>query len=221
MNMTPERWAYTGHYLHDVFGEEPASFARLTEEAARASLPTISIGPEVGRLLQILASSTRGRVALELGTLGGYSAAWIAQGLSPGGRLVTLEADPRHAAFARGQLQELGLAASVEVRCGKALDVIPELARELGPESLDFVFIDAVKMEYPKYFELLHPMMAPGGLLVADNVLGAGDWWIDDEAHPSRREVDRFNRKVASSRDYQSACLPLREGLLVARRTGA
>jgi predicted O-methyltransferase YrrM len=102
MDMTPERWEFTCAYLRGVFGREDEPLAGLHERAAAAGLPDISVSPDVGRLLMILASMCArpgGSLALELGTLGGYSAIWIARGL--GGRLITLEPESAHAAFAR------------------------------------------------------------------------------------------------------------------------
>jgi caffeoyl-CoA O-methyltransferase len=100
MPMTPERWAFTNGYVREVFGREDAVLSELKGEAQRWGLPDIAVSADVGRLLALLTSLTEGRLALELGTLGGYSAIWIARALRPGGRLVTVENDPRHADFA-------------------------------------------------------------------------------------------------------------------------
>jgi predicted O-methyltransferase YrrM len=218
MEMTPARWRYTNEYLGEVFGAEDAGLARLRAEAQAAGLPAIAVSAEVGRLLQLLVGLTPARRALELGTLGGYSAAWIARGLAPEGKLTTVELDPRHADFAEGQLARLGLAPQVELRRGAALEVLQQLAKEWGPGTVDFAFVDAVKREYPAYFEALHPLLAPGALLVVDNVLGTGSWWIDAAESPDRAAVDALNRAVAGHPEYGAVALPLREGLLLARR---
>jgi predicted O-methyltransferase YrrM len=75
-----------------------------------------------------------------------------------------------------------------------------------------------VKSEYPEYFRIARRLLAVGGLLIADNVLGTGGWWIDDEANASRGAVDELNRTLAADPDFEAACVPLREGLLIARR---
>ena len=214
MGMSDGRWTRTNAYLQEVFGRDDAHLSRLVAEAAREGLPEIAVSSEVGRLLSLLVSTTRGLRALELGTLGGYSATWIARGLASGGRLSTVELSPKHADFARRHLAAAGLSDRVEVIEGAALEVIDKL----GPEPFDFVFIDAVKTEYPEYFAALAGRIAPGGLFVADNVLGARSWWIDDAGHPDREAVDRFNRMVASDPRFQTAAVPLREGVLIARR---
>lgn len=217
--MTPARWRYTSDYLRDVFGAEDEGLAQLTAAADAAGLPKIAISGDVGRLLTLLTSFTRGRLALELGTLAGYSAVWIARGLAPDGRLITVERDPRHAEVAREGIAACGEDHRVEVRVQGALEALEALRGELPPESLDLVFLDADKRDYPAYFEAARPLIAPGGLLVADNALGSSQWWIDDEGHPDRAGADALNRRLAADQEYTAVGLPIREGLLVARRT--
>ena len=212
-DMTPERWQWLGDYAHELFGDPDDQLATLMERAVEAGLPSIAVSADVGRLLNILASSTPGRVALELGTLGGYSGIWIARGLAPQGRLVTIEANPDHADFAEGEFSAAGLADKVEVRRGEALEVLPTLAEEIGPGSVDFVFIDAVKSEYPDYLRAVKPLLAPGAILVADNVYGTGQGWIDEGYG-----TDEFNRMVAADPDFVATAAPMRQGVLIARR---
>ena len=173
---------------------------------------------DVARLLMMLTSMTRGRLAIEVGALAGYSGIWLARGLQPGGRLITIEFEPKHAEFAREQFEKAGVADRVEVRVGKALDVLPRLARDLAPASVDVVFLDAEKTEYPDYWRIVRPLIAVGGLILADNVLGSGDWWIDAEGNESRDAADRFSRLVANDRDLESVAVPLRQGVLIGRR---
>ena len=218
MDVNRERWAYIQEYSREVFGRQDAHLAGLMDEAVEIGLPNIAVSADVGRLLMILTSMTRGQLAIELGTLGGYSGIWIARGLKPGGRLITIEPEPAHADFAKVQFERAGVDDRIEMRCGAALDVLPKLAQELDPNSVDVVFIDAVKTEYPDYWEMVRPMIAAGGLVLADNVLGSGSWSIDDEAQPQRAAVDRFNRLVADDPDFEAAVVPLRNGVLVGRR---
>jgi predicted O-methyltransferase YrrM len=217
MPMTPDRWAYTSDYLRRTFGHEAGSLEGLRERALAAGLPDIAVSGDVGSLLSLLASTTKRRMAIEVGTLGGYSAIWIARGFAPG-RLLTIEYDERHADFAEEELRRAGLAERVELRRGAGLDVLDALARELAPGSVDFAFIDADKREYPAYWERLRPLIAPGGLFVADNILGTSAWWIDDEAHPARMAVDALSCSLAADPEFDAAAVPIREGLLIARR---
>jgi predicted O-methyltransferase YrrM len=151
--------------------------------------------------------------ALELGTLAGYSAIWIARGLLPDGKLTTIEFEPKHAEFARREIAAAGESSRVDVVEGPALKVVPGLAEQWGEASVDFVFIDAVKAEYVDYFHQVKPLIKSGGLLVADNVYGTGTGWIDEGYG-----TDTFNRLVADDDDFESVGLPLRQGVLVARR---
>jgi predicted O-methyltransferase YrrM len=224
MDMTPSRWIATGSYLVDVFGAQDAQLATLMPRAVAAGLPDIAVSPDVGRMLMLLAGMTGGgqgaRTALELGTLAGYSGIWIARGLAPGGRLISVEAEPAHADFAQREFDAAGVSASVEIRRGRAMEVLPALAAEWAPGSVDFVFIDAAKREYPDYFALVRPLIATGGLLVADNVLGSHTWWIDLPAGRSADHdgADRFNHIVAADPDFEAVAVPIREGVLIARR---
>ena len=218
MDMNRQRWAYIQEYSREVFGRQDAHLAGLMDEAVEIGLPNIAVSADVGRLLMILTSMTRGQLAIELGTLGGYSGIWIARGLKPGGRLVTIEREQAPADFAKVQFERAGVDDRIEMRCGAALDVLPKLAQELDPNSVDVVFIDAVKTEYPDYWEMVRPMIAAGGLVLADNVLGSGSYSIDDEADPQRLAVDRFNRLVADDPDFEAVVVPLRNGVLVGRR---
>lgn len=234
MEMTPQRWAATTQYINALFGQEDETLRGLMGRAVRDGLPDIAIDAGAGRLLSLLCAMTNGgrgaRSAIEVGTLAGYSAIWIARALAPDGRLYSIEAEPRHAAFARRMFAEAGVSDRVEIIEGKGLDVLPSLVRRLGgPSSIDFVFLDAVKTEYPAYFEQVATGIRPGGLIVADNTLGSGRWWIDaidpaltgedrEEAEASRAAADRLCRTLAADERFESAMIPIREGFLVGRR---
>lgn len=213
--MTPERWSYIGDYADDVFGRYDEHLAGLMDRAVAAGLPPIAVSSDVGRLLKILVSMTPGKLALELGTLAGYSGIWIARGLADDGRLITIEHKDEHADFAQAEFETAGVADKVEIRRGAALELLPGIAAEFGNESLDFVFIDAVKSEYVAYFELIRPMVKRGGMLVADNVYGSGSGWIDQGYG-----TDQFNRLIAADPDFEAVATPMREGVLIARRCG-
>ncbi len=211
--MTPERWSYLGDYAAEVFGQYDDHLAGLMERAVDSGLPPIAVSADVGRLLKILAAMTEGNLAIELGTLAGYSAIWIARGLAEDGRLLTIEHEDAHADFAQAEFEEAGVADKIEIVRGAALDVLPPIAKEVGESSVDFVFIDARKSEYVDYFRLLKPLIKSGGMLVADNVYATGAGWID-EGHGT----DEFNRMIASDPDFDAVATPMREGILIARR---
>jgi caffeoyl-CoA O-methyltransferase len=156
---------------------------------------------------------TRGLLAVEVGTLAGYSGIWITRGLRPEGRLITIEPEPRHAAFAGEQFERAGIADRVEIRPGTGMEVLSDLAAELEPGRVDVLFLDALKHEYSDYFRIARPLIAVGGLVLADNVYGTGLGWID-QGHGT----DAFNRLISADPDFEAVAVPLRQGVLIARR---
>ena len=224
MDAAPEKSQKTQAYIREVFGQQDAHLAGLMNRATEAGLPDIAISADVGRLLTLLTSLSgadgRGAAhALEFGTLAGYSGVWIARGLRRGGRLITVEPNPEHAAFAEQTFKDAGVADRVSLRRAPALEVIPSIMGEWGPESVDFVFLDAIKTEYRDYFDGLLPLLRPGAIIAADNCLGGGSWWVTDDpgSSPDRDAVDAFNRYLAARDDFITTMVPLREGVLVAR----
>lgn len=218
VDMTPARWQYTTNYSNSVFGLQDAHLAGLMNEAVAAGLPDIAVSADVGRLLKLLVSMTCAKLVIEVGALAGYSTIWLARGLSPGGKVITIEYEPKHAEVVRRNIQTAGVADRVDVRVGAGLDVLPILRKELGTNSVDVVFLDAVKTEYPDYWKIVRDMIKPGGLILADNVYGGGDWWIDVTGNASRDAADRFNRLVVADPDYEAVAVPIREGVLIGRR---
>lgn len=222
MEITPDRWRATGEYLDTVFGEQDDQLATLMPRAVAAGVPDIAVSPSVGRLLTLLGQLAGAHTIVEVGTLAGYSGIWLARGLAEGGRLITIEPEPAHADFAAAEFIAAGVADRVEIRRGYGLDVLPELVRTMGAGSVGLVFLDAIKTEYPDYLPYATELLRPGGLLVADNALGSGSWWIDAKPGESaeRDAADEFNRLVAASDEYEAACVPIREGVTIARKRG-
>lgn len=217
MEFTKERFEYTKQYTRDVFGKQDDHLANLIRDAVKAGLPDVAVSSDVGRLLTLLVKMVNAELVIELGTLGGYSTIWLARGLAPGGKVITVESEEKHARFAEEQFAKAGVADRIEVVRGKALDVLPDIARSVGQGNVDLLFYDAIKREYPEYWKLTRPLLRVGGLLVADNVLGAS-WWIDQVGNADRDAVDAFNRSIAADDTLDAACVPLREGVMVARK---
>src|SRR5690349_10436366 len=128
--MSQEQWTEVDRYFTDMLVPSDPAFDAALQDAADAGLPPIQVAPNQGKLLAILAQSIGARSILEIGTLAGYSTIWLARALPPGGTLITLEVDPRHAEIARANLARAGLTGVVEVRLGRALDTLPQLADE-------------------------------------------------------------------------------------------
>jgi len=170
--MNRDRWAAVDRYVTGLLvPPDPVLDAVLAANAA-AGLPAHDVSPAQGRLLELLARMCGARRILEVGTLGGYSAIWLARALPAGGRLVTLELDPRYADVARANLARAGLATVAEVRVGPALETLPALAGGEGP--FDLVFIDADKESAAEHLGWALELTRPGGLIVADNVVRDG-----------------------------------------------
>ena len=218
MDMTTQRQDSINRYIREVVVSHDAHLENLMQNAVSHGLPDIAVPPEVGRLLTLMVSMTKAALAIEVGTLAGYSGICLARGLSPRGRLVTVEPNGLHADFAQEQFATAGVGTRVEIRRGTGLEVLPKLRDELGPDSVDVVFLDAIKTEYPAYWEIVRPMIRVGGLILADNVLSSSEWQIDDLGHPSRDAVDRFNRLVAEDRNFQTILVPIGNGVLIGRR---
>ena len=195
--MSQEKWTTVDRYLSDVLApSDPALEAALRESSA-AGLPSIQVTATQGKLLSLLARALGARSILEIGTLGGYSAIWLARALLPGGRLITLEADPKHAEVARGNLARAGLNGNAEVRLGRALDSLPRLAEEkCGP--FDLIFIDADKANIPNYFTWALRLSRPGSLILVDNVVRDGEVANAESRDASVLGVRRFNEMVAA-----------------------
>src|SRR5436190_3192483 len=155
-------------------------------------LPPHEVSPLQGRMLELLARLVGARRILEIGTLAGYSTLWLARALPPDGRLVTLEADPHHAAVARGSLAHAGLGSAVEVVQGPALETLPGLD---GP--FDLVFIDADKERSADYLAAALGLSRPGTLIVADNVVRGGALLDAESEDPRVRGVRRLVEAVA------------------------
>jgi len=165
-------WAAVDDYIVEklVGADQPRA---ALEANAAAGLPAIDVSPAQGKLLYLLAKSCAATRILEVGTLGGYSTIWLARALPAGGRLVTLEIDPRHAEVARRNLAEAGVADRVEVRVGPALDSLAALAKERSG-AFDLVFIDADKEHNADYVDAAIDLARPGALIVVDNVVRDG-----------------------------------------------
>jgi predicted O-methyltransferase YrrM len=166
-------WTAVDEYVTALLVGHDAALKGALEASAAANLPAISVTPPQGKLLHLLARSIRARAILEIGTLAGYSTIWLARALEPGGRVVTIEADERHAAIARENIGRAKVGDMVDLRIGRALDVLPSLERE-GVGPFDLVFIDADKPSTPDYFTWALRLARVGTLILIDNVVRQG-----------------------------------------------
>jgi len=189
--MVEEQWTEVDRYFSERLIPSDPILDSALEASLAAGLPAIAVSPNQGKLLQILAQIVAARSILEVGTLGGYSTIWLARALPAGGRLVTLELDPKHAEVARQNVSRAGLRDLVDVRIGDALTTLPKLAAERrGP--FDLIFIDADKQHIPEYFEWALELSHAGTLIIVDNVVRDGAVIDADSTDPSIQGVRRF-----------------------------
>jgi predicted O-methyltransferase YrrM len=191
--MSQELWTAVDGYICDLLAPSDAVLEVALRASSDAGMPSIAVSPPQGKLLMMLAQMVGAQRILEIGTLGGYSTIWLARGLSDGGRLVTLEVDPKHAEVARGNIARAGLSDTVEVRVGRALDMLPAIE---GP--FDLMFLDADKVSYPEYLRWALKLARPGSVIVADNVIRKGAV-IDAESRDQNVQgVRRFHELLSA-----------------------
>ncbi len=171
--MSQDQWTTVDNYFDELFAPSDEVLSAALKATADGGLPAISVSPNQGKLLYLLARMHNVRSILEIGTLGGYSTIWLARALPADGRLITLEIDPAHAAVARANIARAGFASNVEVRVGKAIESLPQLD-ESGAGPFDLVFIDADKVSTPDYLAWAFRLTKPGSLIIIDNVVRNG-----------------------------------------------
>lgn len=194
--MPDDLWTDVDRYIDNVLVRPDRALQEALDSTRAAGLPAISVAPNQGKLLYILARATGARRILEIGTLAGYSTIWLARALPPGGFLLSLEAEPRHAEIARANLERAGLARVVEVRVGAAQATLPQLVAERA-DPFDLTFIDADKPGYPAYLRWALDLSRPGSLIIADNVVRDGKI-IDAASRDSNVQAIReFNEVLA------------------------
>jgi len=189
-------WGDVDQYINGLLAPPDPALTAALEASAKAGLPDIQVTPNQGKLLHLFARMIGARRILEVGTLGGYSTIWMARALVPGGRLVTLEIDPRHAEVARSNFARAGVADRVELRLGPALQTLPRLAAEPGG-PFDLIFIDADKPGNPEYFAWAVKLSRVGSVILVDNVIRDGGVVNAASADPNILGVRRLNELMA------------------------
>lgn len=195
--MNEDTWTEVDSYVIDLFLPPDPVLDAAVASAGAAGLPEIAVSPAQGMLLMTLAKATGARRILEIGTLGGYSAIWLARALPDDGYLVTLEYSPKHAEVARGNIARAGLSDRVEVIVGAAAKTLPQLAAA-GRGPFDLIFIDADKVGYTTYLEWSLQLSRPGTLIIADNVVRDGRVIDADDQDPNVTGVREFNARLAA-----------------------
>lgn len=196
-NKPQELWVDVDRYFSERLITPDAALDAALEANRQAELPAIDVTPLQGKFLELLVRITGARRILELGTLGGYSTLWLARALAAGGVVVTLELEEKHAAIARANLERGGMMDRVDLRVGRAADLLRAMVAEHAA-PFDLIFIDADKSGYPEYLDLSLKLTRPGTVLVSDNVVREGRVVEPDNPDPHIQGVRRFTDLVAA-----------------------
>jgi predicted O-methyltransferase YrrM len=199
------------HYVTDLLPEREPVISEMEAYAKERDVPIV--GPAVATLLTVLARSIGARRVCELGSAIGYSTAFFARAVGPGGSVLYTDSSESNAKRARGYLERLGLLDRVEIKIGEAVTTLEATSGEF-----DVVFIDIDKDGYPRALDAAAPRVRPGGYLLADNVLWSGKVVDPAVRDPATEGIREFNRRLFSRRDFESVIVPLRDGVAIARR---
>ena len=203
-------------YLEDLLPARDELLLEMERVALKQTIPVVT--PAVGNFLQQLVKLSGAKAVLELGTAIGYSTIYLARGVRQnGGRVVTVDMNKGRVDMAKEYIERAGLTEQVEFVTENLLHYLPRVR-----EQFDFIFIDAGKSEYPEYLELVVPLVAPGGLLVVDNVLFRG-WVVPGSTYDAKYDrmvnsMREFLQKLAKLPGFTLSVLPLGDGLAIASR---
>ncbi len=195
--MDKELWTSVDNYLSDTLVHPDQALKDAVQANARASLPSIDVTPNLGKLLHLLARIQGATRILEIGTLGGYSTIWLARALPPNGKLITLELDPAHATVAAANIQRAGLSSIVDLRVGPALDSLARLHAEKAA-PFDLIFLDADKPNNPVYLEWAIRLSRPGTIIIGDNVIRDGEILDPNNTDPRVTGTRTFLEKLGA-----------------------
>jgi caffeoyl-CoA O-methyltransferase len=202
-------------YAANLSAHEDDVLRWIEAETERNEMPTINVQPFDGRLLQFLMRAVGARKVVEIGTLAGYSAVWLARALPTDGKLFTLEKSGKHAQVARASFERAGLDGKVELLEGPALDSLKRLQSQA---PFDFVFIDANKDGYPAYLDWAVENLRPGGMVAAHNAFRSGSVLAPESDED--RLMAEFNRALIANARLDSLILPVGDGMAVGIRKG-
>ena len=203
-------------YCESITSPEDVLLKKITRETqAKVLMPRMISGHLQGKMLELFTKMLQPKTILEIGTYTGYSGICLARGLKPDGKLITLDINDELETMVRGFFEESGLAHQIDYRLGNAREIIPTLE---GP--FDLVFIDADKFYYADYFDLVIEKVPSGGIILADNVLWSGKILVEEgqKIDKDTKALIDFNKKVHDDPRVENILLPIRDGVLMARK---
>jgi caffeoyl-CoA O-methyltransferase len=195
-------------YIGDFFIDQDEALLAAERSLQEEGMPPISVSPNQGKFLHMLALLCNAKRILEVGTLAGYSTIWMARALPADGKLITMEYDPKHARVAGKNIDRAGLQTKVEIRVGRGLDLLPKLHDE-GQEPFDMIFIDADKPPYVEYFQWALKLSRPGTLILADNVIRDGKVLEAAGTDEMVQGAQRFNKMLSENEHVVATILQM------------
>ncbi len=208
-------------YLLAVSLKEPALLKQLREETAGIEFSEMQIAPEQGQFMALLIRLIGARTALEIGTFTGYSSICIAGALKAGGELVCCDDSSEWTSIAKKYWRDAGLEDRINFKLGDAGATLQALMDEGRAGTFDFVFIDADKQNYPRYYALSFQLLRPGGLMAVDNTLWSGDVADPNNMEPGTRAIRRFNEMLKNDDSVDISLVPIGDGLTLVRKPDA
>ncbi|MCC6288328.1 MAG: O-methyltransferase [Chitinophagaceae bacterium] len=204
--MSDDIFGSVDNFIDRLFAQEDEALAATKKAITDNGLPQISISQNQGKFLHILAKLRNPSKILEIGTLGGYSTIWLARALNAGGKLISLEIDQYHADVASANITKAGLAESVSIRVGNALEELPKMKSEnAGP--FDVIFIDADKEPYAEYFQWALQLSKPGTLIIVDNVVREGNILDENSTDENVKGVQRFIKLLSETKNVTATII--------------
>lgn len=194
------------NYIEKLLIPQHEALLKAEESLVTENIPQISVSPNQGKLLQIMALCCNAKKILEIGTLAGYSTIWMAGALPEDGKLITIEFEPHHAEVAKKNITRAGLDSKVEIITGKALEILEKMIED-NTESFDMIFIDADKPPYTEYFQLALKLSHTGTIIIADNVIRNGDILHENSSDEKVLGVQRFNKFLSECKEVNATII--------------
>jgi predicted O-methyltransferase YrrM len=196
------------NYLESLYSANDEALDAAVRSLDENAMPHISVSPNEGKLLYMLAKINRAQKILEVGALSGYSTIWLARALPEGGKMITLEYEPKHAQVTKANIERAGLAGRVEVRTGAGLDLMQQII-DAGEGPFDVFFIDADKTNYPGYLDLALKLSHVGSVILSDNLIRNGGVLSPDPGDENSTVIAKYNRKLATHPRLETVVLPI------------
>ena len=204
--MNTEIFSQVDNYISSLLAPEDKALTDTIQSLDAEGLPQHSVSANQGKFLQVMMMACNAKRVLELGTLGGYSTIWIARALPANGNVITIEVDKHHIEVAQKNIDNAGLSPKVDLRVGKALDILSKIVAE-NHEPFDMIFIDADKPPYTAYFEYALQLSRPGTIIICDNVIREGKILDNNSTDEKVQGVQRFNKMLSENKKVTATIL--------------